>query len=327
MTTTLLPDEWLKFVDREYLDDFIKDGGASVKFVVPFDEGAHSGLIEGLTECATNRSYVVARIDAAETRVHMMDQVLFRVAEQVPWERLARSVLERLTVKRGYALPSDPSAEFLPGLAVANDLAESFLRLELERRLVEEVFRRNKLAKDFRVAMTQLCLAQLGGGPDGETTTRVILDWLTGRSKLVGAVKPYGIFTRIHRTNARFMFESMLDWLRFAGLPGLVVVVDLARVTLTKNPRDGSVYYTKASRLDAYELLRQFIDATDRANGFFFVVAPSVEFLDETDRGHGIGEYQALKFRVYDEVRDVSLVNPMATLIRVSTAPEQAVVE
>ena len=50
---------------------------------------------------------------------------------------------------------------------------------------------------------------------------------------------------------------------------------------------------------------------------------PAPEFLDDSSGGRGVGEYQALKFRVYDEIRDAKLVNPMSTLVRVSsTAPE-----
>ncbi len=79
------------------------------------------------------------------------------------------------------------------------------------------------------------------------------------------------------------------------------------------------MHYTKAGRLDAYELLRQFVDATDRLRGLLLVVVPAQEFLDDSPVGYGIGEYQALYFRVFDEIRDRELVNPMATLVRLSS--------
>ena len=43
---------------------------------------------------------------------------------------------------------------------------------------------------------------------------------------------------------------------RFAERPGLVVVFEIERLAITKNPRDERVYYTKASVLDAYEVSR-----------------------------------------------------------------------
>jgi hypothetical protein len=323
MTAELRPADWLPFLDREYLAEFVKDGGASVKFVIPHDHEARSAILDGIEQRADAQDFMVARVDAAETRVHMMDQLFFRIAEQVPWERLARLVLDRLARQDGYLVPEALQDGYVRAVAQANDLDENFLRNELRRRVSNSVFKRGTLAKDFRVAMSQLCLAQLVGGPDGATTTEAITDWLTGRTKTVGAVKPYNIYTRVNRSNARFLFESLLDWLRYAGQSGLVVLLDAARLTLGRNPKDGFVHYTKAGRLDAYELLRQFVDATDRLQGLLLVVVPAAEFLDDSPSGYGMGEYQALYFRVFDEIRDRQLVNPMATLIRVSSsAPE-----
>lgn len=322
MTAEMRPDEWLGFIRREYLDEFLKAGGASIKFVVPHDEQASLTILEGIDRAAGNEGYLIASVSAAETRVHMMDQLFFRIADQIPWEQLAIRVLGKLARSAGYKVPALDGASFVGALAPANDLDAEFLRGELRREVSKAVFMRRSLAKDFRVAMTQLCLAQLSGGSDGATTTGAITDWLTGNVKTLGAVKPYNIFTRIHRTNARHVFESTLDWVRFAGFPGLVATLDLTRVTVARNPRDGLIYYTKTSRLDAYELLRQFVDATDRLDGFLLVVVPAPEFLDDSSGGKGVGEYQALKFRVYDEIRDTKLVNPMSTLVRVSsTAP------
>ncbi len=325
MTAEMRPDDWLGFIGREYLDEFVKAGGASIKFVVPNDEPAARTIIEGLGRAAEDRGYLVARASAAETRVHMVDQLFFRIAEQIPWERLAVTVLGDLARSAGYAVPTTDGAPFVDAVARANDLDAGFLRGELRREVSRAVFMRSTLAKDFRVAMTQLCLAQLSGGTDGATTTEVITDWLTGRVRTVGAVKPYNIFTRVNRANARYVFESMLHWVRSAGHPGLVATLDLARITVARNPRDGLVYYTKTSRLDAYELLRQFIDSTDRLDGFLLAVVPAPEFLDDSSGGRGVGEYQALKFRVYDEIRDTKLVNPMSSLVRVSSAAPMAV--
>ena len=49
------------------------------------------------------------------------------------------------------------------------------------------------------------------------------------------------------------------------------------------------------------------------------VVVPAPEFID-TERGtRGMGAYEALMFRVIDEVRDRNLVNPMASLVRLGS--------
>jgi hypothetical protein len=322
MTATMSADEWATFLQREYLDSFIGDGGASVKFAIPLDEESRVDVLGGLVRRGNDSKYLVLRADAADTRVHMVDQLFHRLADQVPWRELSRYFLEQLATREHY-LPPRPGVEpFVERLAETNSLGADFLGPEMRRALQSSVFRDTSLAKDFRVAMTQLCRAELFGGAEGETTIAVITDWLTGRNKAVGAVKPYQIRSRINRTNARYLLESMLVWIRAGGYRGAVVVLDIGRVALARNPRDERVYYTRAALLDVYEVLRQFVDATDRLQGCLIVVVPSGEFVDTEKSTRGMGSYEALMFRVIDEIRDRDLVNPMASLVRLqSVAP------
>ncbi len=204
----------------------------------------------------------------------------------------------------------------LDRLAAANRIEADVLRMDLRRMLTDRVFRRRDLARHFRVAVTQLCLAELESAQGGSAMSQAIQDWLTGRNRAISAVKPYNILSPINRTNARYFFESLLRWVRLAGLPGLIVMIDIARFSVPRNPRDGAVFYSKPALLDAYELLREFVDSTDVLEGCFMAVLADTAFLDEEPYGRGMGAYEALKFRVFDEIRDRELVNPMASLIR-----------
>lgn len=323
MTISMRPDDWLRFTKSEYLGEFISAGGSSIKFAVPMDEAAHAMVADGLMDAADESRFLIAEVGAHETRVHMIDQLFFRLSEQIPWDLLAERILSNLARELGYAVPDVLGNQLFDDLASANGLDGNMVLMELKKKIGENVFLNRKLAKDFRVAMSQICIARLGGGDEGATTIQVITDWLTGRNKSVAAVKPYQIFNRINRNNARHLLESLLRWLSICGHPGLLITLDARRLTLPKNPRDGSVFYTKAAVLDAYEVLRQFIDATDRLRGCFMVVIPSVEFLDEDPAGRGLGVYEALKFRIFDEIRDRHLVNPMASLVRLSSAASE----
>ncbi|HXH23648.1 MAG TPA: BREX system ATP-binding domain-containing protein [Vicinamibacterales bacterium] len=328
MTAEIEVRSWLAFFEREYLRDFLHQGGAAVKFVVPGDPSARE-LLEGeVDRRARLAGFVVATVNAAATRIHMMDQLFHRVAEQIPWRDLAREVVVRLArADPMLNVPGVPPPEIglSQWLGASSGVDGEFVHGELSRALANAVLKRHELSRDFRVAMTQLCRAELAGGEEGRTMSETIIQWLTGVNKSIAAVKPYQIFTRIGRTNARFLFESLLDWLRFAGCSGLVLMLDIERLTVTRNPKDGFVHYTKASRLDAYEVLRQFIDATDRMKGFLLLVVPSRDFLDESPGAPGISEYQALQFRIYDEVRDRELANPMASLVRIGSDARQEV--
>ena len=170
--------------------------------------------------------------------------------------------------------------------------------------------------------MTRLCLARLRGGADAPITIRALTDWLTGLNLNVSAVKQYQIFNRITRTNARRLLESLIRWVRLAGFQGTLVLLDVARLAIPRNPRDDRPFYNNAVLLDAFEVLREFVDSTDRLTHCLIAVLPDSSFLDETS-GRGIASYQALELRIKDDVRAKEVVNPMAALVRLSTnAPE-----
>jgi hypothetical protein len=319
MAAVIAPADWLEFIRDEYLDSFIKDGGASVKFVVPIDAAIRSAIDSGVAESAGNSGYITVRVSAADTRIHMIDQLFFRIAEQIPWRRLSESVVLRLAAEHGFLVPpEDGDDALIERMATSNSINPELLGMEVRRWIGEAVMQQKVLAKEFRTAMTHLCLAELSGGPDGETRTEVITDWLSGRNKAVSAVKPYQIFSKITRHNARHLLVSLLHWIRYARFSGLVIILDLERLATPRNPRDGSLFYTKAQLLDAYEVFRQFIDATDRMKSCLVLAVPSHEFLDPDPRGRGMAAYPALWFRVNDEIHDQRLANPMAALVRLS---------
>jgi hypothetical protein len=166
--------------------------------------------------------------------------------------------------------------------------------------------------------MTHLCSAEMYGGRDGEIRKEMLANWLTGRNTAISAVKPYQIYNKITRTNARHLLESLLRWIKYAGYSGLVVIMDTSRLTIDKNPHDSDLFYTKAVMLDAYEMLRQFIDRMDRMESFLLVVDPALQFTDQEGGSRGLGSYQALNHRVFDEVQDKNLVNPMGAMVRLS---------
>ena len=99
--------------------------------------------------------------------------------------------------------------------------------------------------------------------------------------------------------------------------------IDLARLAVVRRPpaeeRVG-LYYSKAATLDAYEVLRQLIDATDRLHHALIGVALPPELL--TDDGRGLPAYSSLHLRVMDEVRDRRRSNPFAALVRLETRME-----
>jgi bacteriophage exclusion system BrxC/D-like protein len=319
MSSLLPTSEWLAHLDREYLDGYVRDGGAAVKFAVPCDGTTAADLLSAVDAEAQNRGYVLVRLDAARTRIHLADRLFFAIAEQVPWDQLADAVLRRLAAAEGLYVPGQVTAHGLAGqIATASRVDEDYVRMAITKGIVESVFKNRDLAKDFRIAMTWLCRARLNGGDEGATTTRAIKAWLTGQVIAISEMKSYQIYTKVNRTNARYLLESLFAWVRKGARPGTVLLVDITQLTRKGPATDGLVNYAKAALLDAYEVLRQFVDSTDDLTGALLLVAGDEGLLSTEAGSRGLAAYQALKNRVFDEVRDRSHPNPMSSLVRLS---------
>ncbi|MBI2486518.1 MAG: DUF2791 family P-loop domain-containing protein [Deltaproteobacteria bacterium] len=316
------PEEWLEVVRKEYLQGFIRDGGAAVKFIVPTEEIGHDALQQKLRGISDAEGYWFAFVDAAKTGVHMIDQLFHEVARQVDWDDLAFSFVSRIISENGYKIPSQRQEFSLQKIAELNGRDQKLLPNDLKRLLENNLFHDYHMCQEFRIAMMQLCQAQLGMI---QVPGDVIKEWLQGELRRISAIKAAPIFQKIARHNARHMLSSLSYWLHLAGKGGLVIVLDISRCLVQrpkpKDPNDASRYYTKATTLDAYEALRQFIDATDESEFCFIAVIAPTAFLQPDDR-RGVGSYNALKLRIWDEVRDKHRANPLSSLIRLSPCPD-----
>lgn len=114
--------------------------------------------------------------------------------------------------------------------------------------------------------MLRLAQAHLDSGDVNPAQARVVHGWLTGERVGLRELREVMIYTRIGRHNARTMLTAIGRLLLRAGHRGLVVHVDLTLLAEARRPplpeRTG-IHYSKAAVLDAYELLRQLVDATD----------------------------------------------------------------
>ena len=320
-TNTISLHDWLTFIDSEYLSSFVKDGGASIKFAVTPTE-LKVELNEAVSRRCQALDYIIVSLDAADmsTRAHMPQDIFFGMARQVDWRQLARRRILGLAEGIGYRIDGidyDNDGSIFEAISTINGLDPNFMRFRLDRQIQDEVFKNPHMAKDFRVAMSQLCLCE-NTRENGQYDGQPLIDWLTGINARLSNVKLFQIHTGINRNTARYFIESALYWFQCAGQAGTVILLDNSRVTLSRNPKDSQRYYTKAMVVEHYELLREFIDATDRLTGTLLVIATSTEFLDNDAGSRGFGIYPALMTRVMDDVRDKNLVNPVASLVRLS---------
>lgn len=315
---------YLAFVEKEYLSPYIAFGGAAVKLVVPRDADAARRFGNGLDAVAASGGFAHAAVDAAHTRVHLVDQLFLEVARQIDWMALAARVLHAAYQATGFpAAGTDPAELTVGAVAAEHGIDTMELYRSLRRTLEAAVLADASLAHEFRVAMLRLCQALTGHIDIVESDRLTVLAWLTGEKVPVTQLRAVLLHSRITRYNARALLGSLTRWIRKAGLPGLVLRLDLERLAVVRRPpveqRDGH-YYSKPAALDAYELLRQLIDAVDETPGLFAAVILPPELV--TDEQRGLPAYSALELRVADEVRDRNRANPYAALARLDPSPE-----
>lgn len=310
--------EWIDTIRGEYLHDFIKRGGAAVKFVVPMEDIDHDQLLNLLRKTAEEENYHFTLVDAVSTKIHMIDKLFHEVSRLVDWDELSHAFVKKIFIQNGYEIPVKREDFNLQCIATTNKREEKFLRIELRSWLEKEIFHDFEMSQEFRIAMIRLCLEQLDTAGPSAFLSNAVKEWLRGELRLISILKEAPIFQKIARHNARHMLFSLIHWLRVNGKSGLVIMLDITRYlvsTRSKNPDDG-FFYSVPAVLDVYEVLRQFIDGTDEMEGCLIVVFASKDFLNDDKRG--LNRYDALKLRIWDEVRDRQRQNPLASLVRLA---------
>ena len=317
---TIPTQEWVDFLASEYLDSFVRDGGASIKFAVS-EPGQTSNVASAMQDMARVKGCLFVQLNAVETKMYMPQDIFFAVSRQVDWRHLARLAIVRLAQESNYSVKGiDPSETGNIYSTIGAVQSTQLNRVSVIQRLRGEVqnriFTNRRMSRDFRVAMTQLC--QLEEVESEDYGGQLLLDWLTGINTRIGNVSHFSIRTPVNRTTARHYLESALYWFNFTGYNATVIFMDTNRVTLQRRPEDRSRFYTKPMVAEHYELLRELIDSTDRLTNTIVVVSSNPDFLDEDTKSRGFGSYEALMTRVMNDVRDKNQVNPMASLVRLS---------
>lgn len=309
-------EEYVDFLSREYLRGYVDTGGCAIKFVVA-DDSVANDFRERVVHAGRQASYVVACVDAAVTRVNLMEQIFFEVARQVDWDDLAARALRNAVAEVGFPAPTvdTPTVDELAS-HYQTDARE--LKRDVDRELQQHIFRDYDMVPEFRIGMLRLCQAAFRTGQVSDAEHIALLEWLHGDLQKMSALKSALIYRRVARHNARQMLYSLPHWLATNGFAGLLLVIDIRRLSVARRPpvdeRAGQ-YYTRPGLLDTYEVLRELVDSTDELARCCVVVIASPELL--TDEARGLDAYQALKLRIFDEIRDRRRDNPFSSLVRI----------
>jgi hypothetical protein len=311
LSTPKLPlADWLSVMEREYLSAFVAAGGAAVKFAI-LDDGAFDAAAARLAGLGRTHAMLTVSVDAGRTRVHMMHELFFAIARDLPWDSLVQRYLEALFAGRDYSWPRPGEPVAIADLAAAFAVAPNLLARHVDQWLTADVWEDRRLAQDFRAAVLSLCLSRLEG--ERWASAGPAAQWLRGEKVAPVALRTAGISVRISRTNARAMLVSLCHFLRKAGVVGLLVVLDARRLSHTEAAAD-MLRYSPAAVMDGYEVLREIIDDAEHLPGLFVAVLADAA-LATGDPRRALAQYAALQMRVWPDVRPGDRQNPMAPLV------------
>lgn len=307
------PAEWLRVFESEYLDSYIPAGGSTVRFLTgPRD--AVAAARDGLLNASRARGFLTVEVESNHTRVHQVQELFFAVSRQVDWVSLTTRVAEQAVRESGYAVPQGEVTFHSIAAGVDQGTAWTQVRDDVRRWLSRDVFKDYQMVAEFRQAAMALLDDALSSSAEPSERSDLILEWLHGELPLMGGLTSTGIYQKVARSSARDMLLSLCHWTRKAGHPGIVITVDIGAYSAARHADTTGQFYRRPACLEMYEVIRQFIDATDAMEGCALVFATPPGWRE--DEARGLGAYRALRYRVSEEARDETRENPVAMLIR-----------
>jgi hypothetical protein len=283
--------------------DTAAGGGSAFKAVRGEYGAGKTFLARYLAERALRRGFAAAEVQISETEtpLHKLETVYRRAGEALQTAAFPPSALRPVLDSWLFTLETDVTAAD-PDLAGQGQAAvEAAVGVLLERRLAAVSARAPAFAqalRSYRAAVTH-----------GETATAdALAAWLGGQPHVAAAAKrSAGIRGELDHFGAMAFFQGLLEVLRDAGHPGLLLVLD--EVETLQRVR-GDV------RDKALNALRQLLDEIDagRYPGLFLLITGTPAFYDGPS---GVPRLAPLAQRLAtDFSTDPRFDNPRAVQIR-----------
>lgn len=308
--------DWLEILKKYYLDDYIKFGGAAFKLLLARD---NESVLREVRSLAEKCDYVYVQVSAADTRVDKIDQLFFAITKQIDWDALVSRDAMNFLRTLDYEIPEGVAPSDTAVIAELNGSDQEDLLREIRRATRQTITQDRLMCKEFRTAVAQLRSAQFFPRSVTPSDTETLSGWLRGEKVSAAALRELRIYSKIGRHNAREMLIALAHWLATSLGMGLVIGLNLSALILTRSTPLGerpSFYYSRSALLDAYEVIRQFIDETDNITHCLICAVAPPEI--ETDEKRSIYKYYALQSRLLSEVRDLDCQDMLASTVHLS---------
>lgn len=311
----------IDFWEQHYLNDFIKCGGSSIKFLIGWKGSGKTHTLLLMEERAKAKGYLTAYISAESILLNDFKQLYLQILENVDIPELVANMGKRIIHNLGYQEEEIPSGKtFIGYLSDRNEFDGLMLR-HLREALRKDFLENTSMDNNFAQIMSMLVSDYLGYPELDPKNKEFILSWLHGdTTQKLSAIKSLAISPyRITKYNARHMLRSLLECITNVGYSGLFVAIDDLDI-MTSSSGLSKVHYTKMRRDDTYESIRQLIDEIDSLRHVMFVFAGRRELVD--NERTGFKSYQALWLRIQNEVVG-NAVNRFAGIIDLDRVERQ----
>ena len=272
-------DGYLSVIDKEYLSDFILDGGSAFKLVVGAYGGGKTHFLYSVQGLAWAKNYVTSYIELK--------------SEATPLYNL-ESVYKAIAINLLYPQSAD---ELLKGLDKGIEAIINLWYLETSKKFVNKSPEETELiikdilsslgpyeSTSYLNAVKQAFIAKHNGD---EESFNVIIQWLKGEKPAASDLKKFQINEKLDKLSAFKFIRCLVRWLNDIGFIGLIILMDEAEHDPT---------FTKRQKQALLSNLRDLIDTCSKGtlNGsMVFYAVPHVAFFSGS-----VGIYEALNQRL-----------------------------
>jgi len=309
METFVDPAGLEEFWMGEYVNGLVEAGAGKVKFVRGRSGSGKTHFLRHLGATVDQAGYLPIRVNALKTRLATIDDLYRAVSAMVPWDDLlAGCTMAMIHEQLGYEEYALPVNQFRMWAETAQGRSSTSLMNEI-RQAADQFVRTLDVYPILREPLRASLVKRTGGELADEAT---LLRWLSGER--IGRQERKGILVgkNIDRKNARAMLLSLAVLARIAGLKGLVILVDNLQVLGQTARAEGQPYYTRTTRDQAYEMIRELIDESHHAPWMFLVFAGDAALYE--DQKTGFCSYPALWYRIQPEIATAQ-VNRFADIV------------
>ena len=295
------------------MQNYINNGGSKVKILIGKEGTGKTHLLKFLEYTAKELGYNAIYFSAKDISGKINDISNFYkiIAGYIDEEQLIKGLSLKIAEQMGFSIERyDGESKLLP-LLIEEGRGQNDAAKEI-RDATYNTFKEADLSPSFFTFALLVARDRLIGLDDTDTSTKIAFKWLKGEKLERFEKQKTSLFETLQKSNARYWLNALIKILHFAGIKGLVILLDDLEVLAEKN-LEGKFKYTPNNVKDTYELLRQLIDDMELLNSFLLILAGDKVLINDDKRG--LKSYEALWMRLQTGLVSSDRFNSFADMV------------